>query len=353
MAMATRNWSRSLFSSLNNANEVVHSAIKTTIPFQGSVRYVRTLVPNSKPPTQKDVNLLSEFFDRSKNLVVLTGAGISTECGIPDYRSPGGAYNTGYKPMIHQEFMGSSRVRSRYWAKHYESWKKFSEAKPGPAHTALATLEKANRISFMMTQNIDRLHHQAGSKPLELHGTMHDVTCVKCDLSISRKKFQDQVNSLNPTWAKAIESLATRKNSDDSLGLKKSPNGDIEIDENFWESKLQIPSCSRCNGILKPKVVFFGDNIPKHIITRSIKAAEECDAFLVLGSSLTVVHPFQLLRDAHDAGAATAIVNIGKTEADRFVDLKIDAQVGKILQRVIEEICVPATQEYDQDEICK
>ncbi|PWA37221.1 sirtuin 2 [Artemisia annua] len=332
----------------------------TSLFFLGSAKYAHTMsapestsvslkdrnvVPDSEPLRIEDVNLLHDFIDKSKKLVVLTGAGISTECGIPDYRSPNGAYSTGFRPITHQEFICSSSARRRYWARNYPVLKKFKEAVPGPAHTALASLEKANRISLMITQNIDRLHHRAGSSPVELHGTVHIVTCLYCGFSISRESFQDQLNSLNPKWAAALESLAYDSNLNECFGIKQRPDGDIEIDENFWEDKLHIPTCSICNNALKPDVVFFGDNIPTSRINMAVEAAEGCDAFLVLGSSLTTMFPFELVRIAREAGAATAIINIGETEADKFVDLKIDARVGEILPRVLERLGVP-------DDIC-
>ncbi|XP_073288992.1 NAD-dependent protein deacylase SRT2 isoform X1 [Primulina huaijiensis] len=295
----------------------------------------KKMVPYSDPPRDQDIDLLCQFFDRSSKLVVLTGAGISTESGIPDYRSPNGAYSTGFRPITHQEFLRSLRSRRRYWARSFAGWRRFTAAQPGPAHVALASLEKAGHISFMMTQNVDRLHHRAGNNPLELHGTVYIVSCTECGFSISRDSFQDQVKALNPKWADAIESLDYDSRSDKSFGMKQRPDGDIEIDEKFWEEEYHIPCCHKCNGILKPDVVFFGDNVPKGRADRAMEAAKECDAFLALGSSLMTMSAFRLIKAAHEAGAATAIVNVGVTRADDFVPLKISTRLGEILPRLL------------------
>ncbi|XP_031473563.1 NAD-dependent protein deacylase SRT2 isoform X2 [Nymphaea colorata] len=307
----------------------------------------RKLVPPCDPPSAKDINLLHEFIDKSHKLMVLTGAGMSTECGIPDYRSPNGAYSSGYKPMTHQEFVRSSRARRRYWARSYAGWRRFTKAQPGAAHIALASLERIGRLDFMVTQNVDRLHHRAGSSALELHGTVYSVICLECGHTFCRHLFQDQLRSLNPLWASALEHLEDGDpGSDANIGMIQRPDGDIDVDEKFWEDKFQIPNCQQCNGTLKPDVVFFGDNVPKDRADKAMEGAKSCDALLVVGSSVMTMSAYRLVRAAHEAGASTAIVNIGPTRADDMVSLKIKARCGEILPRLLQmgSLSIPAVQ---------
>jgi len=149
----------------------------------------------------------------------------------------------------------------------------------------------------MVTQNVDRLHHRAGSKPLELHGSVYEVICLDCGTSISRESFQEQVKDLNPKWAEAIDSLeVAQPGSDKSFGMQQRPDGDIEIDEKFWEQDFEIPNCHQCDGVLKPDVVMFGDNVPQERAESAKEAARNCDALLVVGSALMTMSAFRLAR---------------------------------------------------------
>ncbi|KAF5956117.1 hypothetical protein HYC85_008973 [Camellia sinensis] len=175
--------------------------VKKIFPFQGYVKFVQTtcrISVNGTSSITKE-NVSSSFLrDKNTKLVVLTGAGISTECGIPDYRNPNGAYSSGFKPITHKEFLCLTRARRQYWTKSYAGWRRFTAAQPGPAHIALSSLEKTSWINFMITQNVDRLHHSAGSNPLELHGTIYNVVCIDCSFRCYHQLFEDQLKALNP-----------------------------------------------------------------------------------------------------------------------------------------------------------
>lgn len=297
----------------------------------------KKLVPESAPPTDRDLGLLYNFVQDSRRLVVLTGAGTSTECGIPDYRSPHGAFSSGFKPITHQEFVRSARVQRRYWARGYAGWQRFVAAQPGSAHKALAALEAKDQIYGMITQNVDRLHNRAGSNPIELHGTVYSVICLDCGSITGRHLFQDRVKDLNQEWALGIKSLEkSSPGSDASFGMQQRPDGDIEIDEKFWEDNFTLPTCEQCGGVLKPNVVLFGDNVPKERADRAMEMVTGGDALLVVGSSLMTMSVYRLVRAAKEkANSPIAIVNIGPTRADDLASIKIEARCGEILPRLL------------------
>jgi len=240
--------------------------------------------------------------------------------------------------MVHTVLVSNHLlIRRRYWARSYAGWRRFTRAQPNASHHALASLERIGRVHSMVTQNVDRLHHRAGSKPLELHGSVYEVICLDCGTSISRESFQEQVKDLNLKWAEAIDSLeVAQPGSDKSFGMQQRPDGDIEIDEKFWEQDFEIPNCHQCDGVLKPDVVMFGDNVPQERAESAKEAARNCDALLVVGSALMTMSAFRLARLAHEANAPIAAVSIGETRADSILSLKINARCGEILPRILQ-----------------
>lgn len=312
----------------STSTNVISSVVQNSL-------HKKEIVPASPPPKFDDLALLHRFIEDSRNLVVLTGAGVSTESGIPDYRSPNGAYSKGFKPMIHQEFVSSARNQRRYWARSYAGWRRFLSAQPGPSHRAIAQLEARGYIEGIITQNVDRLHHSAGSSPLELHGTTHEVICLNCGDLTSRHDFQERVKILNSEWASAVEALENGVASSD-IGMQQRPDGDIEINESFWEAEFQVPVCQQCSGVLKPNVVFFGDNIPKSRADKAMTMVTNANALLVVGSSVMVLSAFRLAKAAYEKGIPLAILNIGSTRADHLASIKIQCRSGEILPRVLD-----------------
>eukprot|EP00897_Mesotaenium_endlicherianum_P000708 jgi/Mesen1/10638/ME000894S10212 len=291
----------------------------------------RVAPPDAAPPSDAQMSQLHDFIANSKRLVVLTGAGISTESGIPDYRGPQGAYSTGFKPMPHQEFVRSEASQQRYWARSYIGWRRFTSATPGPSHKALARLEARGRVGGgMITQNVD-------SNPVELHGTTHRVVCLGCGHLSARHALQARIQLLNPEWAANVEYLsAGAPGSEASFGMRLRPDGDVEIGEEFWRDyRFVVPPCELCGGPLKPDVVFFGDNVPKERADEAHAMVANGDAMLAVGSSLMVLSAFRLARQMIDGGKPLALLNVGPTRADELASVKVEARCGEVLTRLI------------------
>ena len=259
--------------------------------------------------------------------MVITGAGLSTESGIPDYRSPKGAYTTGFKPMTHAEFMRTDASRQRYWARSFVGWPRFAHVQPNGAHHALASMHSAGRLSGgLLTQNVDRLHHRAGtSTTLELHGTTHRVVCLSCGAESCRAHMQARLAELNASWA-------PDGGADGSL---QRPDGDVELAQQAIQH-FRVPTCEACGGVLKPAVVFFGDSVPPRVSATAKHWAETADALLVIGSSLSTWSSHRLATIVANRGRPIAVVNIGPTRADGQASLKIgNALASEVLQRAL------------------
>jgi NAD-dependent SIR2 family protein deacetylase len=252
---------------------------------------------------------IEEFVDRHRRLFVLTGAGCSTGSGIPDYRDADGQWKRA-QPVTLQAFMANEKTRRRYWARSLVGWRRIRRARPNDAHRALARLETMGGVELILTQNVDRLHQAAGSmRVIDLHGRIDLVRCLDCELRSSREELQDELGRLNADWRE--------------LDATEAPDGDADL-EGADFSSFVVPSCRRCGGVLKPDVVFFGENVPRDRVEAAARSLEEADAMLILGSSLMVYSGFRFVQRAASAGKPVAAVNLGRTRADGLLSLKAE-----------------------------
>lgn len=253
-------------------------------------------------------------------LLVLTGAGISAESGIPTYRNDRGEWQRS-NPILHQEFVRDEACRRRYWARSMNGWPFVREARPNGCHRHLATLEERGRVSLLVTQNVDRLHQRAGSRSVvDLHGRLDRVRCLDCRQPLEREALQQRLKALNPDYA------------DHRAAIR--PDGDAEVDER-WLAHFQTPPCAHCGGVLMPDVVFFGGTVPKARVEQVQTALAESDAMLVVGSSLQVFSGFRFCRQAVEAGKPLFIINRGDTRADPLATVKVSAPAAGVLASLL------------------
>ena len=258
---------------------------------------------------------LHRWMARHRRVFALTGAGCSTASGIPDYRDEQGEWKR-RPPVMIQPFRSQEAVYQRYWARAYAGWSRFTAAAPGAAHHAFAVWEEAGGLSHLVTQNVDRLHQRAGSRTvIDLHGRLDEVVCLGCGERTSRVAVQAMMAGANPEWGAASV---------------QAPDGDADIGQAAIES-FEAPRCPSCGGLLKPDVVFFGENVPVARYEAARDALAGADALLVAGSSLMVYSGFRFVRLAHEAGLPIAIVNRGRTRGDEFAELKVEMDVGRVL----------------------
>jgi NAD-dependent SIR2 family protein deacetylase len=230
---------------------------------------------------------IARFISAHGRVTVLTGAGCSTESGIPDYRSPGGVWSR-HKPVQFGEFVRSEYARRRYWARSFAGWARFAAARPNGAHRALRTLADLGAAGTLITQNVDGLHQEAGSRDvIELHGSNHRVVCLACGNLVAREEIQARIREANANWAPGDIAFA--------------PDGDAALEVAAVDSFV-MPCCARCGGVLKPDVVFFGENVPKERVELSFAAIDDAGALLVVGSSLAVYSGFRFILGARDRG---------------------------------------------------
>jgi NAD-dependent SIR2 family protein deacetylase len=250
---------------------------------------------------------------RGGRVVVLTGAGVSTDSGIPDYRGEGAPVRT---PMTFQAFLSSERARKRYWAGSHLGWRSFGSARPNSGHLALAELEAHGVVSGVVTQNVDGLHRRAGSMHVvELHGGMDRVLCLTCGQHYARQAIADRLAELNPSI-------------DLETAIRPAPDGDVEVDD---VDALAIPACTVCGGILKPDVVFFGEFVPSDTFHAAAAFVQGADTLLVAGSSLVVNSGVRLIELARRRRTPIVVVNRGITKGDSRAAVKIDAGTSETL----------------------
>jgi len=262
---------------------------------------------------------LRRWIDGHRRVFVLTGAGCSTASGIPDYRDENGEWKR-RPPVMFQAFRTDAAVYRRYWARAFAGWTRFSAAAPGAAHRALAAWERAGTLSRLVTQNVDSLHQRAGSRAvIDLHGRLDVVVCLGCRARTSREAVQATLAAANAGWAAAASA---------------APDGDADIADASIAS-FAPPACENCGGLLKPDVVFFGENVPPARYEDARAALANADALLVAGSSLMVYSGYRFALQARDAGQPIAIVNRGRTRADDLAGLKIEADVGAALSAAL------------------
>ena len=258
---------------------------------------------------------LQSFIEAHPRLFVLTGAGCSTDSGIPDYRDRDGQWKRA-PPIDYAAFMHEPAARQRYWARSLVGWRRFGSAQPNGAHHALAQLERRGQVELLVTQNVDRLHQRAGSEQvIDLHGRLDEVRCMSCGWRLSRHAFQQTLVERNPAWV--------------SLDAADAPDGDADLDGQDFAS-FDVPHCLRCEGIVKPDVVFFGEHVPATCGSAGL-AWRAADAVLVVGSSLMVYSGYRFVAAAAQAGKPVAAVTLGRTRADALLALKVDARCHEAL----------------------
>ena len=256
---------------------------------------------------------------------MLTGAGISTDSGIPDYRGPDSPPSN---PMTIRQFTSDPVFRQRYWARNHVGWRHMDETRPNTGHRAVAALEHHGVVNGVVTQNVDLLHTKAGSRTvIDLHGTYAQVICLSCGESMSRAELAEKLDALNPGFTEQIEAIG---------GLAVAPDADAVIADT---ASFRYLDCASCGGMLKPDIVYFGESVPKDIVQQAISLVEDAGALLVAGSSLTVFSGNRFVRHAAARGIPVAIVNRGPTRGDELAAVKVEAGCSELLTLLAEELC--------------
>ncbi|MPY09261.1 NAD-dependent protein deacetylase [Arthrobacter bussei] len=275
------------------------------------------LGPEERAALERAVSLLA-----GRRLAVLTGAGLSTDSGIPDYRGP---TSVPRNPMTYQQFVGDEVLRRRYWARNHVGWRHLRRADPNAGHAAVARLEQRGLLSGLITQNVDKLHSAAGStRVIDLHGTFDRVVCLQCSSTFPRSRIAEILEGLNPGY------LERESDAGDV-----APDADADVDDT---GDFVMAPCPVCGGMLKPDFVYFGENVPKDRVAEAYALVDGAEGLLVAGSSLTVMSGLRFVRHAFKAGKPVVIINRGWTRGDEFASLKIEAGVSEALTYLADEL---------------
>jgi NAD+-dependent protein deacetylase sirtuin 4 len=267
-----------------------------------------------------DVGPLVELM-RGRRIVALTGAGCSTESGIPDYRGPGKPPRT-RAPIQHREFVEQADARRRYWARSVLGWARFSAAEPNAAHRALAELEARGSLAGVITQNVDGLHGAAGShEVVELHGALARVRCLDCDARLGRQRLQERLLTANPDWLEVTRDATI------------APDGDAHLPDDLVDRFVVVP-CEWCRGALMPDVVFFGGSVPRPTLDAAWALFDRAELLLVVGSSLAVFSGYRFVRRAAERGVPVGILNRGPTRGDEQATVRVDELAGAALPAI-------------------
>ncbi|MFC5289500.1 NAD-dependent protein deacetylase [Actinokineospora guangxiensis] len=282
-----------------------------------------TWTPTGPPlPTTARVDEVVELV-AGGGVVVLSGAGLSTESGIPDYRGASGSLRK-HTPMTYQEFTGAAESRRRYWARSHVGWRLMARAEPNAGHRAVAALRALGRVDAVITQNVDGLHQAAGvTDTVDLHGCLDRVVCLDCGDISDRLALDARLREANPGFAVRADGV--------------NPDGDVAIPESAVAG-FRVLGCAVCGGVLKPDVVFFGENVPRERVERCAELVDGARALLVLGSSLTVMSGLRFVRRAAAAGVPVAIVNRGRTRGDEYAAVRVDLPLGRALGELLARV---------------
>jgi len=313
---------RRLASGARPASSRPHFKARTTLP--PAIEAVLQQPPAADDP--RAARTLAAWFADKSNVVVLTGAGLSTDSGIPDYRGRDGSYRKGHTPVSHDEFLRDSAARTRYWARALVGYGAFRDARPNAAHAALAALEARGTVRAVITQNVDGLHEAAGSTAvIPLHGRGYRVRCVACGAESCRGAYHEALAAANP----GFDLEARREDAEAFKALR--PDADADVAD-FSGFDTVVP-CARCGGgTVKPDVTFFGDNVPRARVDACHAALDGADGLLCAGTSLAVYSAFRFVRAASGAGIPICVLNRGRTRADvENIDaLRVNAGVGAL-----------------------